>query len=280
MVKLAGIPPLVVEPKAGSTVVQFSTGSYRVVMCDLLRYWGERLGKTIDPIYTDGLRVLVTGLTPTTEMSGLTVQYTITMDVDGELVTITVYITRTKLQVQGGQGAKEFTRRALIPFLEDEVIRCAEEIQKVNLSYDSVMASKTPDRRKTLRTTYTCNDCCKIFRTVLSLNLHIKNAHRDTVANLAKPKTSIRSKKIAKLNAKKAMVFQEKQPSGSSSLMEELVEELVEEVASRTPSPHHSPAPSSATPPPLTRLARHSPDTELSLRLSMLVFHQSPCGDC
>ena len=100
---------------------QFSTGAYILAVGPLIKFWKKCEGNFIEKTDTDGLSVLVKQVATQTDAGGRITGYIVRLEVEGENVTITPYDTTVYLRVQGGIQQKEYTERALIPYLKAEI---------------------------------------------------------------------------------------------------------------------------------------------------------------
>ena len=86
---------------------------------------------------------------------------------EAEEVTVTLYDTKVKMRIQGGNQQDLYTKRALIPYLNDQISIAKDEVNELNEyflslpkhpknddinsvkepSEDTIMKSKTPDRK-------------------------------------------------------------------------------------------------------------------------------------
>ena len=127
-------PMTIVKKKDNSLSLQFSTGAYMEAVGPLVKFWRGAEGKgKINADDTDGLEVKVTNVKTKTEHGEKTVWTIVKLDVDDVEVTITCFDTQVSMRVQGGH--KQFSERALIPYLEEEIKDHAKKIKDINTHF-------------------------------------------------------------------------------------------------------------------------------------------------
>ena len=222
-----------VHNKDDSFTLKFSTGAYITTVIPLIKFWMET--KVIDEADTDGLEVEIVSVKSKMDKGGTIEGYTVRLQVEGEEVTITLWDTTLKILVQGGLRQVQFTTRALIPYLENEIDACKRDIDRTNA--------------KVLNMTSPCHVCEKVFTDKSKLNLHIKN-HPVNISKTSatKPRSSIKhltTKRLPMLQTRKGKVqvkFQSEQQldlvdsdeNNTSSMVSDLRDEDVEKIGEIT----------------------------------------------
>ena len=222
-----------VHNKDDSFTLKFSTGAYITTVIPLIKFWMET--KVIDEADTDGLEVEIVSVKSKMDKGGTIEGYTVRLQVEGEEVTITLWDTTLKILVQGGLRQVQFTTRALIPYLENEIDACKRDIDRTNA--------------KVLNMTSPCHVCEKVFTDKSKLNLHIKN-HPVNISKTSatKPRSSIKhltTKRLPMLQTRKGKLqvkFQSEQQldlvdsdeNNTSSMVSDLRDEDVEKIGEIT----------------------------------------------
>ena len=129
--------PMVVETKCDKSMsLQFSTGAYMEAVSPLVSFWKRAEGRgEIDKVDTDGMVAKVATIETTTDNGGKTVSTVIKLDVEGEKVTVTCFDTQVYMRVQGKHQMEEFFKRALLPYLKEEISSQANQIKEINLHF-------------------------------------------------------------------------------------------------------------------------------------------------
>lgn len=147
--------------KDSSHTIKISTGSYISTVLPLLKFWMEM--REIDETDMDGMKVEVENVITKKDKGGTVEGYIVKLIVEGEEVTITLWDMALKMLVQGGPQQIEFTTRALIPYLENEIDACQKDMKKRN------------DKVLQLAKHGSCNVCAKTFNDTASLKKHMIN---------------------------------------------------------------------------------------------------------
>ena len=135
--------PMVVETKCDkSKSLQFSTGAYMEAVSPLASFWKRAEGRgEIDKVDTDGMVAKVTSIETTADNGGKTVSTVVKLDVEGEKVTVTCFDTQVFMRVQGKYQMEEFFKRALLPYLKEEISSQANQIKEINLHFQQLGGS-------------------------------------------------------------------------------------------------------------------------------------------
>ena len=112
--------------------IQLSTGAYMLAVAPLISFWKKHVGKQINRSNTGGLDVSITDVRRGHDANGTTTQWIVRLLVEGEQVTITCYDTQVKLMIQGGGTKDEYTKKALIPYLNKEIKESSSDITQLN----------------------------------------------------------------------------------------------------------------------------------------------------
>ena len=121
------------ETLDNSVTLQFSTGAYITAVSPLIKFYKRCVGRRpIQKKDVDGLEVIVTSVTTTTDAGGKITGYLAELQVDGQKVMLTAFDTTVKVRVQGRDKQEEYTRRALLPYLENEIKKHASKIEEIN----------------------------------------------------------------------------------------------------------------------------------------------------
>ena len=158
-----------------SFTFQFSTGAYVHSVVHLVDFWKESVGKQINPDQTAGLNTSVTCVKPETDAGGKLTGHISKLEVEGEVVTITTYDTQVKMRVQGKQAMEQYTTRALIPYLHEQIKEKATNISNVNQYFTSLTRPKASSA-------YPCEVCEEQFSTKCQLKKHDELNHRKAVS--------------------------------------------------------------------------------------------------
>ena len=124
--------------KDNSFSFQFSTGGYMCAVGPLLSFWKESEGHPIDEDDTDGLKVVVLKVEPKKEKGGKIIEHIVRLEVESELVTITLYDTQVLVRVQGKRWMEEFTKRALKPYFGYEIKKQTSLIKEINQHFQQL----------------------------------------------------------------------------------------------------------------------------------------------
>jgi hypothetical protein len=221
-----------------SYTLTFSTGSYVIVVMPLLKFWKETTKISSDD--TDGLETEVLSVETKVDKAGTIERHTVKLQVEDEVVTITLYDTTLKILVQGGSQQVQFTTRALIPFLVGRIRECDKNIQIANASVANKRVSKS----------FFCSICGKGFNTKVNLKIHMGHMHTTgDVSIMAKPISSIGQRRLSQaaikqtrmVNRNRQMFQSDQQLSDTNmsddtntSVVSELLNEIVHEVPTIT----------------------------------------------
>ena len=128
--------------------IQFSTGAFVTVVCDLVKAWKGTIGMTIATKFTDGMDVSVTSVTEGKDQAGHITQHVTRLVVEGEPVTITTFDTTVRMVVQGGPLQEEYCTRALLPYLTTQVEEAATSINHHNEFFRNLPVSTTTHNKR------------------------------------------------------------------------------------------------------------------------------------
>ena len=112
--------------------IQFSTGAYMLAVAPLISFWKKNIGKQINSANTGGLDVTINDVVRDHDANGTTTQWIVHLMVEGEQVTITCYDTQVKMMIQGARMKEEYSKKALIPYLKDEINDRSKAIAQLN----------------------------------------------------------------------------------------------------------------------------------------------------
>ena len=121
--------------KDNSVTLQFSTGAYILAVGPLIKFYKYCEGKSIKREDVDGLNIIVNSVVTRLDAGGKITGYLIQLEVEGETVTVTPFDTQVKMRVQGGKKQEEYTRRALLPFLCNEIQNQSVKIDQINQQF-------------------------------------------------------------------------------------------------------------------------------------------------
>ena len=129
-------PPIMqTMTKDNSVTLQFSTGAYILAVGPLVKFYKYCEGKNIRKEDVDGLNIIVNSVETRMDAGGKITGYLIQLEVEGETVTVTPFDTQVKMRVQGGKKQEEFTRRALLPFLQNKIQKQSVKIDQINQQF-------------------------------------------------------------------------------------------------------------------------------------------------
>ena len=129
----ASNPDIEVVPKSRSISVNFSTGSYVATVLPLVKAWQDIEGEMIDEDQVDGMMIKVIKVEMKQDLGARIVGYLVKMDVEGHEATIHLYDTTLSILVQASLSILEpYCSRALVPYLEKQIILCRRNIMEIN----------------------------------------------------------------------------------------------------------------------------------------------------
>ena len=136
-----------VVTKSKSISVNFSTGSYVATVLPLVKAWQEMEGDWIDVDQVDGMKIKVTNVEMKQDMGSRIVGYLVRMDVEGHEVTIHLYDTTLSILVQASLSVLQpYCSRALVPYLEKQILLCKENIKKINEEAKTMTVPRRPTK--------------------------------------------------------------------------------------------------------------------------------------
>ena len=166
--KHAVLPPMVENMTRDNSVsLQFSTGAYIKAVSPLVKFYKEGVGKGhIKKVEVDGLDVSVTSVVTNADAKGKITGYVIELSVEGMKVKLTPFDTTTLLLVQGGKMQEEYSKRALLPYLQNMIEENAAKIQEINVQFqqlgtmaNSKNKNKVGPKSKTVIPVHIESDC-------------------------------------------------------------------------------------------------------------------------
>ena len=156
---------------------QFSSGSFVAVMNPLVNFWKSAQGKTIKPEETDNLDTSVKSVKAQKDAGGKITGHITKLSVEGEDVTITTFDTQVKVRVQGGKMQVEYTKRALLPYLETNIKTNSAKIKDINTYFIDYPGPNSKSKINATHVKVHCHFCKKEFRSRMDIRTHMSTVH-------------------------------------------------------------------------------------------------------
>ena len=121
--------------KDNSISLQFSTGAYMKAVLPLIKFYKECEGDQIRKSDIDNMSAVVRNIETETDAGGKITGYLVRLEVEGEKVTVTFYDTQVNMRVQGKKQMEEYFKRALLPYLWNQIDSNLEKIAQINLQF-------------------------------------------------------------------------------------------------------------------------------------------------
>ena len=134
--------------KQGSIKMNMSTGAYIITALPLLKFWETCIGRRIIPSDVDDMDVGIDKIFQTEDAKGTIEKYQVTMVVEGQSLTVTLFDTTLSLRVQAGSILEEYVSRVLQPYLETEIAKHLKLIDETNAKVKAYDEQKPTIRQK------------------------------------------------------------------------------------------------------------------------------------